>query len=58
MKIMKKLIKAIQQASSAISKCNANGFDGAIQKIPPVRFKSRYIIPILLPLSRSSLIKA
>ncbi len=29
----KKLIKAIQQASSAISKCNANGFDGAIQKI-------------------------
>lgn len=26
--------------------------------IPPVRFKSRYIIPILLPLSRSSLIKA
>lgn len=29
----RKLIKAIQQASSAISKCNADGFDGAVRKI-------------------------
>ena len=32
-----KLIEAVQQASSAISKCNANGFDGAIQKIKSLR---------------------
>ena len=29
----KKLIKAIKQASSAISKCNADGFDSAVRKI-------------------------
>lgn len=32
-----KLIKAIKQASSAISKCNADGFDSAVQKIEKLK---------------------
>lgn len=32
-----KLIKAIKQASSAISKCNADGFDSAVRKIEKLK---------------------